>query len=411
MIGFFKICYKETKRIIKKILVYYCLYPPYKNKELFYDLPIQNNKIILRNHFGSYGCNVKYIHKQIIKENLPIEVVWVVKSNILHYIDDFPEQSKNFRLVMANSQEALYEYATSKIWIESERRMFFMKKGSFKRPDQYYIQTFHGSLGIKKLGLDRDDIPKHRLVPEKLDAEQVDYLVSNSDFTTGYLKRTFWNHGKILQVGHPRNDIFFDKKSAGECRDKICRKYGIKSNSMLVLYAPTFREDRDFTHYDLDINLLRNTITNKFNRETVVLLKLHPILFSHKNLLAFSAEGCIDVTYYSDIQELLAAVDILITDYSSCAYDYILSRKPAFIYASDAQLYADGRGFYYPLSETPFSISENNEQLTENISNFNYEEYVSKVDSFLKKKNCIDNGHASEEIVKLIKSLLGIDAN
>lgn len=404
---FFRHCINE----LRKILFYFGLYQPFKNKQLYYDFPIQNNKIILRNHFGSYACNVKYIHKQIIKENLPIEVVWVVTNNILHYIDDFPQQSKNFRLVMANTPDAYYEYATSKIWIESERRIGFTKDGSFKRPGQYYIQTFHGSLGIKKLGLDRGDIPKRHLIPEKLDAEQVDYLVSNSDFTTGYLKRTFWGHGKILQVGHPRNDIFFDNTRAKECRDKICKKYGINDDSMLVLYAPTFREDRDFTHYDLDIDLLRKAITKKFNKEAIALLKLHPILYKHNNIINFSTNNFIDVTYYSDMQELLAAIDILITDYSSCAYDYILSRKPAFIYASDAKTYENGRGFYYPLSETPFSISENNDQLADNILNFNYTEYVQKVDTFLKDKNCIDNGHASEEIVKLIKELLDIDTN
>ena len=57
---------------------------------------------------------------------------------------------------------------------------------------------------------------------------------------------------------------------------------------------------------------------------------------------------------YSDIQELMVSSDALITDYSSCIYDFMLSRKPGFIYATDADKYNNGRGLYYSLTSTPF---------------------------------------------------------
>ena len=40
-----------------------------------------------------------------------------------------------------------------------------------------------------------------------------------------------------------------------------------------------------------------------------------------------------------DVQELLAAADVMISDYSSCIFDYLLAKKPAFIYATDIDEY------------------------------------------------------------------------
>ena len=97
------------------------------------------------------------------------------------------------------------------------------------------------------------------------------------------------------------------------------------------------------------------------------------------------------------MQELLAVADAGITDYSSWAYDYVLTRRPLFIYATDLDQYDQGRGFYYPLTETPFSISQNTDELSENNQ--------ARIDDFLAKKECVDDGHASERIVGLIKQV------
>ena len=105
------------------------------------------------------------------------------------------------------------------------------------------------------------------------------------------------------------------------------------------------------------------------------------------------------------MQELLAVADAGITDYSSWAYDYVLTRRPLFIYATDLDQYDQGRGFYYPLTETPFSISQNTDELSENILAFDDGAYQARIDDFLAKKECVDDGHASERIVGLIKQV------
>ena len=70
------------------------------------------------------------------------------------------------------------------------------------------------------------------------------------------------------------------------------------------------------------------------------------------------------------------------------------------------RMYKDERGFYYPISTTPFPIGETNDQLAEHILNFNNEEYVKKVEEFLKDKGCVEDGQAAKRIVDLILDVI-----
>lgn len=102
----------------------------------------------------------------------------------------------------------------------------------------------------------------------------------------------------------------------------------------------------------------------------------------------------------------MAAADVGITDYSSWIYDFMLTRRPCFIYASDMSQYNHQRGFYYPLEETPFPLATTNEELQYNIVQFNEELYCNKVEKFLEEKGCMEDGHACERIEALILNCL-----
>ena len=63
------------------------------------------------------------------------------------------------------------------------------------------------------------------------------------------------------------------------------------------------------------------------------------------------------------MQELLAAADMLITDYSSCIWDYSFLYRPCFLYTPDLREYLAKTGFYVDIHEWPFPICENMEDL------------------------------------------------
>lgn len=363
---------------------------------------IDNNKILFITSNGAFTCNPKYIYQELIKRMPNYKIVWAVNANNLAYIKDFPD---GIDFVVYDTSEYYKELATSKLIIMNERRLKEVKNKIYKREGQIYIQTFHGSLGIKKTGIDRNDLSKRSIKISQKDSEQVDYLTSNGKYTTDFFKRTFFNNGKIIETGHPRNDIFFrDNKLL---REQIYKKYNIPTNKKIVLYAPTFREDEDTNCFNLDYEKLLEALSKKYNSEWVLLLRLHPRMLTIKDEFKKLQKNIIDTTLYSDMQELLAISDIVITDYSSCIYDFMLTYRPAFIYASDVQKYDNNRGFYYPLTSTPFPVAENNDIMIKNIEQFDYEKYKKDVSAFLNEKGCIDDGKASERVVELIKQIMG----
>ena len=374
----------------------------FEEANIYKNLPIQNNKIIFRTFNGGYNCNPKYIAEEIIRQNLPYKLVWVVNKNILNFIDDFPRDK--IKLVMSGTPEEVKETATAKVIVDNERRTSYINRGISKKPDQVYIQTFHGSLGIKKTGIDRNDTSKKALRICKIDSSQIDYLVSNSTYTTNFFKNMFWNYGTVIECGHPRNDIFF--KDNQEVKKKVYNYFKIPINKRIVMYAPTLREDGNLSCYSLNLEKTVQAFAKKFGGDWIIITRLHPLLINRRDEFISIGSNIIDGTSYSDMQELLASVDVLITDYSSSIYDYVLSYKPGFIYATDIEKYDNDRGLYYPLTSTPFPVATNNGEMIENIQNFDYDKYKSDVTEFLKGKGVVEKGQASEKIVELIKNII-----
>ena len=93
--------------------------------------------------------------------------------------------------------------------------------------------------------------------------------------------------------------------------------------------------------------------------------------------------------------------------YSSWICDFVLTRRPAFFFATDLQDYYTERGFYYPLETTPFPLAQSNDELQKYILEFDEEEYREECEAFIKDKGCVDDGHAAKRIVEKIKEIIG----
>ena len=112
---------------------------------------------------------------------------------------------------------------------------------------------------------------------------------------------------------------------------------------------------------------------------------------------------------YPEMQELLSIADIGITDYSSWAYDFLLTKKPLFIIAKDIDLFDNLRGFYYHLNETPFPIAVTDFELLDNIKNFNDADYQEKSLEFLEGKGCYEDGKAAKRVADKICEIMGVE--
>lgn len=362
---------------------------------------VDNKKIVFMTYNNDYICNPKYICDEIIRQKLPVDLVWATTTKKLNS-DQYPSE---VRCVVRGSYKFFEEVATAKIWIDNA--MCFPWNPLPKKKEQFYLQTWHGSMGLKRIG--KEDVKNRRWnFSAKLAGKWTDVCISNSTFETEVFRQTHWPETRIQELGHARNDILF---LAEDEKERIKRKvydfFEIPYEKKLVLYAPTFRNNQDKDLYCMDYIKILDALEKKFGGEWVFLNRFH---FKSKKVskIANIDERIFSATEYPDMQELMVAVDIGITDYSSWICDFVLTRKPGFIFAPDLSAYNQERGFYYPLSATPFPVAENNDEMESKISSFDEKRYLEKCEVFLNERGCKEDGNAAKKIVELIKVQCGI---
>lgn len=360
-------------------------------------LPIKKNKIVFCNYYGGgYGDNGKYIVKKLIEENLDCDIVWLVNEKLINK-SVFP---KNVRVVKYGSFKSLYELATAKLWIDNSRKSFYPPK----RKNQYYIQTWHGGISLKQIEKDAENKLSRDYVNNAIkDSKMANLFISNSDFCTKMYKSAFWYDGDILECGSPRCDILINKDK--KIKDKIVKDFEINKNSRILLYAPTFRNDENTDIYNIDFNKLIEVLEKKFGGVWNILVRLHPNIADKVDFMEYSKK-IKNATKYDDMYELLAASDILITDYSSTMFEFSLVNKPVILYAPDLESYIEERNFYFDIINLPYPLSRNNGELFNIIEKFEFNKYVKNLEDFMLKLGIKERGEAAAQVVKIIKKII-----
>ena len=362
------------------------------------------NKIVFLNFSGNYDCNLKPIANEILKRGLDYELIWgTFEHNHLDDPDNFPSSIKVF---VRETYEFYVHLASAKIIIDNSINMNLI--GYKKKPGQILIETWHGAMGIKKFGPDgNDDFAWHKLAREE--ALSTDYIISNSKLENKVYRDTFWTETPILKYGHPRNDILFlkNEKQIETIKNNILDRYKISNDKKICLYAPTFRDDHNLDVYMFNIEKLKLALKQRFGGDWVILCRYHDgIIRTYWDYTKFP-DGVINVSDYPDIQELMLIIDAGITDYSSWICEYVLRKKPGFLYAPDYEQYSTSeRKLLIPLEETPFPLATNEEILFDNIRSFDNKKYVKSCKAFIKKHGNVDKGKASKKTVNKIVSLL-----
>ena len=352
---------------------------------------IQDNKVFVMTFENSYTCNPKYIVEELLRRDPTLDIVWAIPVKKTKFKYNFP---RGVRTVDRGTMEMFEEQSTAKIWIDNALNCVWF--GLPKKKGQIYINTWHGSMGIKRLS---GNFTWRRRAARcnKL----TDYCITNSTFEEDVFRKEFWPDVKFMKYGHARNDIFFDEDRIALAREHVREKYELDKNKKIMLYAPTFRDDGRGGFFNLDFEEIKTCLEERFGGEWVIIVRLHFKDRIKAGQIPYN-DHIINGGGYPDMQELMAATDIGMTDYSSWAYDFILTGRPLFIYAPDLDYYAGGRGFYYPIETTPFPISRDQNKMIEDIRNFNDNIYRNKVKVFLEDKGCYETGSAASKTADLI---------
>ena len=379
--------------------------------------PIKRNRISVCTFEGKggFGCNPKYIVEELYRRNSEYEFVWFVSD----MKKEFPAYIKKVPNTLFSRA---YWLSTSKIWIDNYRKPY----GTCKRRGQYYINTWHGSIGFKSIGLWRENaFSKMAYLVSKNDSDMIDCVVVDSKWCEEVFPKGLIYNGNFLRAGAPRCDILYGERI--KYREKFRQQHGLTSKDKIIMFAPTFREgsiNGKRTVYSetwtLDFKRLLRSMETRFGGEWYLCLRVHPQLaFGMKKYRDEELQEClIDVSQEDDMYEILAAMDAFITDYSSAAMDASYTHMPVFIYADDIGKYVKDRGsMLWDIStelkqtvknnkkmtpdidiELPYLIAQNNDELEEIILSFDEDQYLFKMRQFEEAVELVFDGQAGSKV-------------
>ncbi|WML30026.1 CDP-glycerol glycerophosphotransferase family protein [Neobacillus sp. OS1-32] len=329
--------------------------------------------------------------------------IWSVSSlNGLEHVIRQYKQRKNVLFVRRHSKEYVKRLTTSQYLINNSTfPSYFTPKD-----EQIYINTWHGT-PLKKMGFDIPGNPSlsQNVVRNFLSA---DYLLSPNEHTTRMFLESYKlkgiYHGEILQEGYPRIDLTY--QSNPEKVKGYLSQLGlaIDVNKQTILYAPTWKGSNiakaknDMLQIIADIAYLQNMVGDSYN----LLIKVHPFLYdTAKN---YPEIKDILIPDYIDTNELLSMADVLITDYSSIFFDFLVTNKPILFYVWDYDDYNEERGRYLRDDELPgptlFTIQEVATAIRE-IDQIK-DEYQEVYQQAKKRFTKHDDGNVTERIVNYI---------
>ena len=330
-----------------------------------------------------------------MKEHPEIQQIWAfVEPEKFAFLEE-----KGIKVVKYKSLEYLYYVMTSKVYVDNAEFWSALKF----RPGQMVLETWHGGGAYKRVGGHRIDVNQREQqhAVEKMNKITL-FLSSSRAFTKHVIRDAYQYRGEVLECGLPRNDDLLspDPTSAAKARETL----GIPVGAKVLLYAPTFRNSHSLDLYDVDFARLKASLETRFGGEWVIVLRMHYYLAD--KAMAVGAPWLYNATNSPDMQELLLAYDVLLTDYSSCMWDFSLMHKPCFLYARDIAAYQGERDFYTPIESWPFPLAADNDALEQVIAQFDDEQYRADAVRHHEELGSTESGTAAKQCVERIAAFL-----
>lgn len=325
--------------------------------------------------------------------------IWVVDhpDTLVFYQEKF-KVFQNVSFVIKESNEYLKALTESKFLINNATfPAYFTKK-----PEQVYINTWHGT-PLKHMGFDvKNNLKGSQNTMKNFLAS--DYMISPNAHTTNIFKHAFkldgLYSGEILEIGYPRIDLTINT-TANEAREYLAEHLNLKKNP-IILYCPTWRGK--------NVNDPENTLLNIFEEIKLlnqklphqVLVKVHPFVYSKAKEMPELKPYL--VPDFLDTNQLMPAVDLMITDYSSIFFDFLVTDKPIVFYVPDLDKYQNERGVYIDLCALPGPVADNIQDVITLVSNESYKDADVQEKYAKFKHNFVnyENGSVTERLIESV---------
>lgn len=363
--------------------------------QLFRVLPLKPRVSFISFSGRQYSDSPRRISETLAALHPEIQQIWAFEE---------PERfaflrEQGIKAVKYKSLEYLYYVMTSQVYVDNAEFWSALKF----RPGQMVLETWHGGGAYKRVGGHRIDVnvQAQRHAVEKMNKITL-FLSSSKAFTQYVIRGAYQYQGEVLECGLPRNDELLHPDPAAA--ERVRSALGIAPGTKVLLYAPTFRNSHTLDLYDVDFARLKAALNQRFGGQWAILLRMHYYLSD--KVKAIGLPFVRDVTGYPDMQELLICSDVLLTDYSSCMWDFSLLHRPCFLYARDIAEYRGERDFYTPIESWPFPLAADNDALEAAVARFDEDRYRAAVDRHHADLGSTESGSAAKQCAERIADFL-----
>lgn len=357
-------------------------------------VPLRKNQILFASFGGrKFDDSPKAIYDEICKrkEFAGWQLVWA-------FVDPEKFNVPRGKKIKMDSFSFFVALLQSHIWISNsgmDRDIYLNLKRTIK------VETWHGT-PLKKICGDehQNTMGGKRLFKGTLDSKTI--RCAQSEYDRDIFKRIFHaSENSFLMCDLPRNDKLF-QYTEQEMLD-VKRILNIPSNKKIILYAPTYRE---YLWDENGENLLAPPIDlekwkKELSSEYVLLFRAHYAVGTALNVK--TDDFVKDVSSYPTLNDLYVISDLLISDYSSCYFDYSILHRPMLNFAYDLEEYEEKRGLYIKLEECLESrINKDEDSLLLEIKKLNWNSEVEKTVRFQQKYA----PYAGNACVKVVDEIL-----
>lgn len=377
-------------------------YPKYYEK-----LDVDRNIILYESFYGKgMTCGPKAIFDQLTKS------IVVTSTKHVWVYDDEKQWAANFKKYEKCDYVKFVKFKSDEYYKMLASAGVLINNSTFppcfiRKPEQDYINTWHG-IPLKLMGY---DMPNGNIESANTERNflQANYLLSPNEhhtkmYTEAYKLKGIYE-GKIIETGQARTDTIFNADRNEVIKSLRYSGVNVDENKKIIMYAPTWKGNSfsnpqaDGEEYEKLYNKVCEVIDTS---EWQVLIKPHQAVFD-KIKDDEKLKGCL-VSPRLDTNEVLSVTDVLVSDYSSIFFDFLVTDRPIMFYIPDLEEYKDTRGLYMEPEKLPGPATDSLDKLSEMLAN-PYEAVKDWADNYRNAKEQFcpdDDGHVSERIVNAI---------
>ena len=255
------------------------------------------------------------------------------------------------------------------------------------------LEIWHATAALKNFG---------NCVQRDYEIKNYDYAIANSDFYKGVYAQAFnLPEENVLVTGIPNNDKIFDDHFVQDTKVRLLEKYPVLANKKVITYAPTFRGRISTYFKEAKIDLAR--VHQALGEDYVIIYKAHPLISGS----AYENNPHVLFIEEEPISSIFCVTDVLITDYSAIAVDWMVFDKPIIAYVPDFKSYSKKPGLTIDyLQEFPGAVTFNEGELIQALQATDSTSYQKERALFFKKTYNYCDGKATERVLKVIENLM-----